>query len=264
MGADKFSQAMWHLPATFRLGLSATPYRKDGRESLFHAHIGQVEVATEERKLIPKVICVDTEWQVPELWQYDPDLKRSAFGPLIIPWGRVMVSVKYLKDDWYRNSIMVEFLQACIKKGRRTVILSDTVEHLNNIKEACIAAGIADEEGTFGYYVGLSNTDVYKITPAPYSGYRKDLRDKAALSKITLATYKMCSEGTNKPWWDTAILATPKADVEQAVGRILREWEGKAHPLVLDLCDYNHKVLATFSGSRRKWYNSIGAEVVDR
>jgi len=92
----------------------------------------------------------------------------------------------------------------------------------------------------------------------------RDSRERAKLAKIALATYKMTAEGTNVPWWDTEVLATAKADVEQPVGRIRREWDGKNQPVVLDLCDYNHRVFATFAKKRREWYESLGAEIIHR
>ena len=260
MGADEFGKCMWYLPGRYRLGLSATPYRKDGRDEMFRAHIGEIEVWTEEQTLIPKVICVDTEWQVPEVWNYQTKKK----GPLIIPWDRAIIGVKYLQEDYIRNQIICRFMRAALKKGRLTVILSDTVDHLQFIKDALVESGIEDNEENFGWYVGLTNA-VYKRPRAEqYKGYREDIRERAKLAKIALATYKMTAEGTNVPWWDTEILATPKADVEQPVGRIRREWDGKNQPVVLDLCDYNHRVFATFAKKRREWYQSIGAEIIHR
>jgi len=260
MGADKFGEAMWHLPGRYRLGLSATPYRKDGRDEMFRAHIGEIEVWTEEQTMIPKVICVDTDWQVPRVWNYLTKKK----GPLIIPWDRAIVAVKHLQEDYERNQIICSFMRSALKKGRLTVILSDTVDHLQFIKDALVESGIEDNEENFGWYVGLTNA-VYKRPKAEqYKGYREDIRERAKLAKIALATFKMTAEGTNVPWWDTEILATAKADVEQPVGRIRREWDGKQQPVVLDLCDSNHIVFSTFAKKRREWYESLGAEIVYR
>ena len=260
MGADEFGKCMWYLPGRYRLGLSATPYRKDGRDEMFRAHIGEIEVLTEEQTLIPKVICVNTGWKVPTVWNYQTKTK----GPLVIPWDRAIIAVKHLQEDHVRNQIICSFMRSALKKGRLTVILSDTVDHLQFIKEALVESGIEDTEENFGWYVGLTNKVYIRPKEERYTGYREDIRERAKLAKIALATYKMTSEGTNVPWWDTEILATPKADVEQPVGRIRREWDGKQQPVILDLCDYAHRVFATFAKKRREWYESIGAEIVDR
>lgn len=258
MGAEKFTQAMWYLPARYRLGLSATPFRKDGRDALFHAHIGQILVSTEEQTLVPKVICVDTEWEVPEIWNWQTKKK----GPLVVPWDRAIVAVKYLQEDYNRNQIICNFMHTALKRGRLTVILSDTTDHLQFIKDALIESGVPDEEGMFGWYCGLQSGVYAKKSEG--LGTPKEQREKAKDARIGLATYKMTGEGTNVPWWDTEVLATPKADVEQPVGRIRREWDGKQQPVVLDLCDYNHRVFATFAKKRREWYESIGAEIVHK
>lgn len=256
MGADKFSQAMWHFPAHYRVGLSATPYRKDGKEVVFEGHIGPVRVSTEMETLIPKVIMFDTQWKVPTVWNYDADLNKSMRGPLVIPWGRMMVAVKHLKRDKRRNDTIVNFLKSAIKQGRNTVVFSDTIEHLEILHAACVKAGIPDDQDTMGFYCGLQ-----AIVYLGYLGTPKEAREKAKNARIAFATFKFASEATDVPWWDTCVLTTPKADVVQPVGRIRREYENKKIPLVLDMCDWNHKVTATFAKARLKWYKSIGAEI---
>lgn len=259
MGADKFSDAMWCFPARFRIGLSATPYRKDGRERVFQAHIGEVQVRTEQVPLSFKAICVDTEWENPRVWQYDPEINKSVLGSLEVPWGQASRCVKYLKDDEGRNTIIASFLKTALKKKRSTVVLSDTVEHLQIIHQFCVSQGISTEN--FGYYCGLT-AEVYK----GHKGRAAKLaaREAATISPIILATFKMCGEGTNIPWLDTMVLAAPKADVVQVVGRMLREYPEKEFPTLLDLCDYTNEVLAVFARARQKWYREMGVEIVHK
>jgi superfamily II DNA or RNA helicase len=47
----------------------------------------------------------------------------------------------------------------------------------------------------------------------------------------------MCAEGLDIPRLDTLLLATPRSNVEQSVGRILRAHPAKAQPRVLDVVD---------------------------
>ena len=47
----------------------------------------------------------------------------------------------------------------------------------------------------------------------------------------------MCAEGLDIPRLDTILLATPRSNVEQSVGRILRLHPDKATPRVLDVVD---------------------------
>jgi superfamily II DNA or RNA helicase len=54
--------------------------------------------------------------------------------------------------------------------------------------------------------------------------------------KIVIATYAMASEGLDIKTLTTLIMATPKTDIEQSVGRILRE-KNEIGPLVVDIID---------------------------
>ena len=79
-------------------------------------------------------------------------------------------------------------------------------------------------------------------------------REQTIVSSVIIGTYQASGEGFDVPALDTLILATPKSDVEQAVGRILRQ-TNKNEPLVLDIVDS----FSIFKGQyikRRRFYKS--------
>jgi len=85
-------------------------------------------------------------------------------------------------------------------------------------------------------------------------------RQQLSLTKtcrIVLATYQMCSTGTDVPHWDTLVMATPRADVKQSVGRVLRQMAGKKEPVILDLVDKN-QIFQSFHQARVKTYYQLG------
>jgi predicted helicase len=110
-----------------------------------------------------------------------------------------------------------------IQDGRKVLILSDRKEHLNYLKKQI------DEKmpkATSGLYVGGMKQSDLKISE------EKD---------IILGTYPMVSEGFDCPALDSVILASPKSDVEQSVGRIMRkkpEDRDRQH-IIIDVIDYN-------------------------
>jgi superfamily II DNA or RNA helicase len=57
--------------------------------------------------------------------------------------------------------------------------------------------------------------------------------------RILIATYQMCKEGFDVPTLNTLIIATPRPDVDQIVGRILRveKTKRKVSPLIIDIVD---------------------------
>ena len=83
--------------------------------------------------------------------------------------------------------------------------------------------------------------------------------DISATKQIILATYQMSSEGLNIPTLNTVILASPISDIQQSVGRILREKknERKYIPLCIDIQD--DFSIFKFKGIKRiKYYKSNG------
>jgi superfamily II DNA or RNA helicase len=60
-----------------------------------------------------------------------------------------------------------------------------------------------------------------------------------ASCSVLIATYAMCKEGFDVPTLNTLLMATPRPDVDQIVGRILRVEKSArtVHPLILDIVD---------------------------
>ena len=52
---------------------------------------------------------------------------------------------------------------------------------------------------------------------------KKEALQESNSKKIIIATYHIASEGYDNPDLDTLIFATPKSNIEQAIGRILRK-----------------------------------------
>jgi superfamily II DNA or RNA helicase len=248
MAAEQFSQCMWWLPAKLRLGLSATPYRKDGRDQVFRLHIGPVQVSAEMEVMVPKIIAEYTTWKVPKVFGRHGNVQPLPHEP-----GRTMLVNKDLAKNNARNMRIVEFVKLCRRKGRNIIVFSDLLDHLRILYDMMVDAGVSAPE--IGYYVGSTN----------YSGSSAERQRERELVKklpVILATYSMASEATDIPWLDTCVLATPRSDVVQIVGRIRREYPEKREPVVYDLIDRDSPILGAYWGKRLRWYKSLGAPVV--
>jgi superfamily II DNA or RNA helicase len=76
--------------------------------------------------------------------------------------------------------------------------------------------------------------------------------------QIIIGTYSLAHEGLDIPSLDTIILATPKSNIIQAVGRILRETTGKLNePYVIDVVDHWGPIQYQFR-KRKKYYVDTG------
>ena len=84
---------------------------------------------------------------------------------------------------------------------------------------------------------------------------------KSAEAPIVIATFQLAHEGLDIPVLDTVILATPKSDIKQSIGRIMRETAGKLNnPLIFDIAD-NWSVFHAMYRKRLKVYKEGGFEI---
>jgi len=75
--------------------------------------------------------------------------------------------------------------------------------------------------------------------------------------QIILATFQLASEGFNVPTLNTVIFASPISDIQQSIGRILRERpeDRKYTPLCIDISD-EFSVFHRKTGARLRFYNN--------
>lgn len=243
MAADNFAAACTLFPAKHRLGLSATPDRPDGKFPVVQAHIGPVMVRGKAVPMKPKILVKKTGWKIPKVKRFENGVwiqKTLEHAP-----GRMAGVSKAQGSSYERNAIISDFVASSFSAGRNTLILSDLLDgHLTPLFHSISKAGVPAEE--IDYYVG---------------GRSKIELEIASKKRVVLATYAMCSEGTDCPWWDTLVLATPRSNVKQAIGRVMRFLEGKKQPVILDLLD-SDSIFSAFYGKREVQYFSVGAEII--
>jgi len=236
MAAEKFGNCMWLLPAKYRLGLSATIDRSDGREHVFKEHIGRTLITAE---VLPMkfIVCF---------------VKTNVLVPDSVPFkaGRTMALNNFLGLHQSRQALVTEKIMKAYAKDRNIVCFADTKKHLEYAYDCLINAGAKMKD--IGFYVGLKS-NAKQID--------KDNLKKEAHKRIVLATYKMTQYGTDFPHWDTAVLMTPRADVRQIVGRVVREKEGKKTPVVFDFVDPVPLLMGYFK-SRRTWYRTKAERII--
>jgi hypothetical protein len=159
--------------------------------------------------------------------------------------GRMAGVIKAMAKCPLRNAHVSKVVVDAYKAGRTTLIMSDLLEgHLKPLFHILAKAGIPVQD--IDYYVGGRSAAELKT---------------AAHKKVILATYSMVSEGTDYPHWDTAVFASPRANVTQSIGRIMRMLDGKKQPVALDLVDFD-AILNGFYVAREKQYYSVQATIV--
>jgi superfamily II DNA or RNA helicase len=88
----------------------------------------------------------------------------------------------------------------------------------------------------------------------------RDLQESST-KKIIFATFSQAHEGLDIPTLDTVILATPKSDIQQSIGRVMRETKGKKNnPHIYDISD-QWSMLTAMWYKRLKVYKAGGFKI---
>lgn len=227
IAAKVFCRALRKVSCKYILGLSATIERKDKLTKILYWYMGDIIHKT-ERKPNNKV-CV----RVFNYTSDDPSFtKKSRWikGKVRPDTIKMTGNVCILKD---RNVFLLKILNTLINiKSRKVLFLSHRIGHLRLLK-AALDKVIQNKENDGGLEKGEYFTDYY------IGGMKKDALKKAETADVIFGSVNMAEEGLDIPDLNTIILASPKKDIVQAVGRILRKTmkDMLEMPLIIDIRD---------------------------
>ena len=210
IAAEVFSNSLFQIVTTYMLGLSATMNRKDGLSKVFKMFLG--DVAYKYKRENTDCVYVRGLYFTTNDDEFNETLYNFK--------GQTHYALMIKKICEYNPR--TEFILSTLKEivgdpiNKQIMILAHNKNLLSYLYNAIQYRNI----DTVGYYIGgMKQTDL-----------------KATESKrIILATYAMAEEALDIKTLSALIMATPKTDVTQAVGRILREKHEK--PLVIDIID---------------------------
>ena len=219
IASEVFVQALPKVTSRYMLGLSATPERKDKLMFAIHWFLGPLLYKSDTGD------SVDVQVNV-EMYEYqndDPEFNEivvSSQGMVSVP-----IMVNKLTDCEDRTRWLVRILADVIEDGRQVLVLSDRVQHCKDLLN-----GLPDD----------LKEEACILSQAVKSDVRTEY---CRTKKVLIATYSMCKEGFDVPTLNTLVMATPRPDIDQIVGRILRvEKAGrKVHPLIVDIVDPQFK-----------------------
>ena len=219
IASEVFVQALPKITSRHMLGLSATPDRKDRLMFAIHWFLGPLLYKSDTGD------SVDTQVNV-EVYEYqndDPEFNEivtcksgPSEGMVSVP---IMVNKLTACED--RTRWLCSILEDISEGGRQILVLSDRVQHCQDI-----LAGLPEELRETACILGTA--------------VKAEVRAEYCKTKsILIATYSMCREGFDVPTLNTLVMATPRPDIDQVVGRILRvEKTGRVvHPLIVDIVD---------------------------
>jgi superfamily II DNA or RNA helicase len=214
IASEVFVQAFQKITSKHMLGLSATPDRKDGLMYVIEWFLGPILYRSESGDKVDDLVKV-------EMYRHDPtdvDFNRILLnnqGVMNVA-GMVNKLAAYIP----RTDMLVKIIGDILDQdpARQILVLSDRVQHCKDIwakldpeKAAILSQGVAASKRA----------------------------EFCASKKVLIATYSMCKEGFDVATLNTLVMATPRPDIDQIVGRILRTEKASRtiHPLIVDVVD---------------------------
>ena len=215
IASEVFVQALPKVTSKYMLGLSATPDRKDRLMYVIHWFLGPLLYKSETGDSVDTKVNVEVFEYVNHDTAFN-EIVYSSQGFVCVP-----IMVNKLADCEDRTRWLCQIIVDVTEEGRQVLVLSDRVEHCKALLE-----GLPDEIKETACILSQ------KVSSAKRAEFCAD-------KKILIATYSMCKEGFDVPTLNTLVMATPRPDIDQIVGRILRVEKSKRtiHPLIVDIVD---------------------------
>lgn len=232
--AATFMQVMNLCPAKYRVGLTATPNRKDGLEFLMTDVIGDIAAEITDTELVNENRSQSCEVR---------EVVTSFFSKKTVDqWTFLLRDVC---SDLERNARIVDQIHEDWLAGHTILALSERVPHCREI------AGMLERKGmSVGILVGETPKNIREQIVE---------RTKQGLIDVIVAT-KVADEGLDIPNLSCLHLMTPssnQAKLQQRVGRIRRPMEGKVS-VVVDYQDLRHAGLLRMARDRKSCYRRWG------
>jgi hypothetical protein len=234
ISSEVFSNTLFKLVTKYMLGLSATMNRKDGTTKVFKMFLGSVVYKgkrDEERNVVVRAIDYyvdDEEFNRDEVDFRGNPAYSTMISKLCCYNRRSDFILKVLTDMFVENP------------AQQIMILAHNRNLLTYFHDAIVHRKIA----SCGYYVGGMKEKSLKETEG---------------KQVVIATYSMAAEALDIKTLTTLIMATPKTDIEQSIGRILRDKH--SNPIVVDIVD-SHGIFKNQWKKRKAFYKKENYMIV--
>lgn len=276
-----------NLNARYKLGLTATPERKDGLSHLMTDYLGdfcfQLTSAPNDKDILPvDIIMRDCDAFVDPVCSVVKNDQNKVlkyqlsdlYSPATKKLEKDQIRLSEIADYRKRPRIPFTDMLSVVfsRKEFNNMVIKDMIYEIE-AGHSCIAFFNLKEHCSL-YYYKLINAGVPKELIQIYNGdcSAKQLEEclQRAESKdalMTLTTFSKSTEGTNVNAWEVGFMVGSTNDgknAEQAVGRIRRLAPNKLkRARMYDYCLKNVPMLARHTQTRVKRYQKLGFRFVD-
>lgn len=229
--------------ARYVYGVSATPKRGDSLEKITYMLLGPIRhsYTAKERAV------------------------EQGIGHFVYPRYTRVIDTNESKNDIngafslistsnVRNEMILNDTRACVQNNRAPVIMTKYKEHAKHLYDNLQN----DARHVFILYGDNSDKENAEI--------RKKLKEVPKTESVILvATGQKIGEGFDYPRLDTLMLAAPVSfagRLEQYIGRLNRDYEGKTEVIVYDYIDSHIRYFDNMYAKRLRTYKRIGFDLI--
>ena len=241
LGASSFELLLKRVKAKYVLGLTATPFRRDGLQPIIFMQCGPIRYKASSPQSAPhdlsvNVYTLETKFDLP-------------------PEAGIQDVLGHLADDQTRIAIVVEKIISAYSKGRKILVLTERTEHLmlihhalvNNVPELFLLHGRMSKKQRTELVTSLNALSDEK-------------------PRVLLSTGKLVGEGFDHPALDTLVLAMPiswRGNLQQYAGRLHREHALKTNVQIIDFIDATNPTLLKMWNKRKTGYKAMRYEIAN-
>lgn len=242
--SDSAIEVLQEINAKYVYGVTATPKRGDGKEKINEFLLDPIRYRftakdrAEEQNINHLVYPRFTRTVKPH------HLSKTPYGN---------DAYELIRNNDVRDEQIIRDVADCVQAGRTPVVLTKYVDHAKKLSERLKT--YADR------LILLTGANGTKARRAQVEELNKvDNSD----SLILVGTGSLLGEGFDFPRLDTLFMATPVSGenvVEQYVGRLNRDYDGKENVIVYDYVDSHIPKFDKMYSARMKAYKKIGYEL---
>ena len=240
--AFSFERVLGEVKAKYVIGLTATPYRRDGHQAIIHLQCGPTRFSLNRKQQ-----ATDEDFTRRLI------LRETGFS-LSDTDSKITIQEIYarLTADRQRNHLILGDIKQALAEGRSPILLTERKDHLE--------------------YLAGELRDTVKHLVVLHGGMGVKQRRKVMEhldsipdneERLILATGRYIGEGFDDARLDTLFLALPfswKGMLVQYAGRLHRLHPGKVEVQVYDYVDSSVPMLAKMHDKRMKGFKSMGYE----
>ncbi|MFS0646835.1 TOTE conflict system archaeo-eukaryotic primase domain-containing protein [Siminovitchia sp. 179-K 8D1 HS] len=236
ISAFTFEKVLKQIRARYVVGLTATPIRKDGLHPIITMQCGPIRYTVDARTqslvrpFIHRLVVRETDFQT----------EKTEFHEIY---------QELLKDEARNQNIFEDVLQS-LEEGRSPLILTERLEHLRILEQK---------------FRGFAKNIIVLSGNIKKKDLRKELQRLSEIpmdeERLLIATGKYIGEGFDDARLDTLFLTMPiswKGTLQQYVGRLHRNFDGKEEVRVYDYVDDQVPVLKSMAQKRLEGYKRMG------